>query len=104
MSNWNEIVNKLKQNGKVMLYTNLISTKAKQINDMTIGIEFNNGLTSFGRTIIENPENMRELELLVSQECGKTMKIKLLDGKAETVKKPEENDINLDIPINIIEE
>ena len=50
---WPKIVNDLKQNGKIVLYTNLINTRAKEINDMTVGIEFPNGLTSFGRTVLE---------------------------------------------------
>lgn len=32
-----------------MLYTNLMNTNAKEINDMTVGIEFPKGLTSFGK-------------------------------------------------------
>lgn len=102
LSNWTEVVNKLKQNGKIMLYTNLINTRAKEINDMTVGIEFNNGLTSFGRTIIENPDNMRELETIISTECGKPMRIKLLDEKSTKIGKSDSSDF--DIPINIIEE
>jgi len=104
LDNWTNIIEKLKQNGKVMLYTNLINTKAKQINDMTIGIEFINGLTSFGKTIIEKPENMKELELIVSKECGKPMNIRLIDEKSDKVNQPKIDDMGLDIPINIIEE
>ena len=41
---WPQIVNDLKQNGKIVLYTNLIGTVAKELNDMTVGIEFPNGM------------------------------------------------------------
>ena len=41
---WPEILTDLKQNGKIVLYTNLINTQAKEINDMTVGIEFKNGM------------------------------------------------------------
>ena len=44
-----------------MLYTNLLNTNAVEINDMTIGIEFPNGMTSFGKTVLERPENKNEL-------------------------------------------
>ncbi len=44
---WQTIINQLKENGKVMLYTNLINSKARKLNDMVIGIEFTDGLTSF---------------------------------------------------------
>lgn len=103
LSNWSNVVNKLKQDGKVMLYTNLLNTNAVSINDMTVGIEFKNGLTSFGKSIIEKPENMQHLELAVSQEYGKPMKIRLLE-KTNEVQQQAAEPINMDIPINIIEE
>ena len=79
VKNWKNIVEDLKKSGKIVLYTNLINTKAIEINDMTIGISFEKGLTGFGKTIIENPENMKELERLISLEYGKEMRIKLLN-------------------------
>ena len=33
---WPRIVSDLKQNGKIVLYTNLINTKAEELNDMTV--------------------------------------------------------------------
>ena len=105
---WKDIINKLRDSGKVVLYTNLINTKAVEINDMVIGIEFENGLTSFGRTIVESPENIKELERLVSLEYGKEMRVKLLDkdnNKKSTNKNDTANLISqLDLQVNIIEE
>ena len=40
VSYWQNVLDKIKQTGKVMIYTNLIGTTATQINDMTVGIEF----------------------------------------------------------------
>lgn len=40
LQEWGQIVNDLKAEGKIMLYTNLLNTKAKQLNDLVIGIEF----------------------------------------------------------------
>ena len=40
LQEWGEIVNDLKNAGKIMLYTNLLNTKARQLNDLVIGIEF----------------------------------------------------------------
>jgi len=40
VSYWQNVLDKIKQSGKVMIYTNLIGTKATQINDMIVGIEF----------------------------------------------------------------
>jgi len=105
---WRDILNKLRDTGKVVLYTNLINTNAIEINDMIIGIEFKNGLTSFGRTIVESPGNIKELERLVSLEYGKEMRIKLLDkdnNKKSTDKINAESLISeLDLQVNIIEE
>lgn len=106
---WPEIVNDLKQNGKIVLYTNLINTQAKEINDMTVGIEFSKGMTSFGKTVLEKPENIKEISTLVSMACGKEMQIKYIDVSQMQQAKPSamENIQNLakqsDIPFQIIE-
>ncbi len=75
---WPQIMNDLKQNGRIVLYTNLMGTKAKEINDMTVGIEFPNGMTSFGKAVLEKQENKKEISNLVSIACGKEMQIKYL--------------------------
>ena len=104
---WPKIVNDLKQDGKIVLYTNLINTRAKEINDMTVGIEFPNGLTSFGRTVLEKQENIKELTNLVSMASGKPMNIKYITN-VESRKQPEEPTIKKianesDIPFQVIE-
>jgi len=106
--NWNEIVSDLRNSGKMMLYTNLINTNINKINDMTIGIEFPNGITAFGKTILEKPENQNELQKRISIACGQEMNIKYIDLKNQKVKEQENSGIEsfakkLDIPI-IIEE
>ena len=105
---WENIINQLKASGKVMLFTNLMNTRAVELNDMVIGIEFQNGLTSFGKTILEKSENMNELKRLISIEYGKEMQVKLIDKKIEETKekKQEEDDFpeEIDIPIHIIDE
>ena len=109
MSNWNKIVGDLKQSGKILLYTNLINSNAVEINDMTIGISFPKGLTPFGKSILEKPENINELSRLVSIEYGKDMRVKIVENLSEIIKTKEDAEIesmagNLDIPINIIDE
>lgn len=101
---WDNVIKKLKDNGKLVLYTNLMNTKATEINDMTIGIEFANGLTSFGKTVIQKPENMQELEKIVLQECGKEMRIKLIENETPKQNNKSNSIADLDIPINIIDE
>ena len=106
---WPKLVTELKNKGKIVLYTNLINTIAKEINDMTIGIEFPQGLTPFGKAVLEKPENIKELTDLVSIACGKQMNIKIIDNKAQNVdNNSSESNIEefangLDIPFNIID-
>lgn len=105
---WPQIVSDLKQSGKIVLYTNLMNTKATELNDMTVGIEFPNGMTSFGKTVLEKPENVREISNLVSIACGKEMQIKYINSNNVVHQTTNEEDLqNLanksDIPFNIIE-
>lgn len=105
---WPQIVNDLKQNGKIVLYTNLMNTRAKELNDMTIGIEFPNGLTSFGKTVLEKQENIREISNLVSIACGKEMQIKYITNIQNEIQTTNEQNIqnlanNSDIPFSVIE-
>ncbi len=105
---WPQIINDLKQSGKIVLYTNLINTTAKEINDMTVGIEFLNGMTPFGKTVLEKPENIKEISNLVSIACGKEMQIKYITQnntaniitKEESLKKLANES---DIPFQVIE-
>ena len=104
---WPQIVNGLKQEGKIMLYTNLMNSNASEINDMTIGISFPKGLTPFGKTVLEKSENISEIEKRISMEFGKPMRIKYIDN-SNTNQKPEINPIESfsqdnDLPFNIVE-
>ena len=101
LKDWKSVVDNLKNDGKMMLYTNLVNTTAKEINDMTVGIEFKKGITPFGQTVLEKPENMQYLVKLVSQMCGKEMRIKLIDGTAQNRSAAASS--MSDMPFNIIE-
>lgn len=105
---WPQIVNDIKSSGKIVLYTNLMNTKAVELNDMTVGIEFPNGITAFGKTVLEKQENKREIANLVSIACGKEMQIKYISG--QNAPKQLTNQDNLqnfakeqDIPFEVIE-
>lgn len=107
-----------------MLYANLLNSRAVELNDMTIGIEFSSGLNDFRKQLLEKNENIREVERLVSIACGKEMQIKYIEepaGKIETpktntkpkqvAKAPKENKVNsledledLGLNINYIDE
>ena len=106
---WKDVVNNFKANGKIMLYTNLLNTDAIEVNDMTVGIEFPKGLTPFGKTVLENPENKAEIVKQVSIACGKTMQIKYIDTKPQSEgEMTEEQELSnfaneFDIPFGVIE-
>ncbi len=107
MPYWTTVVDKIKANGKIMIYTNLIGTKAKQIDDMTVGIEFPNKLSEFGKKVLNEIENKALIEKLISMEAGNTMRVKYLTSENEE-EKPKDGFENLasklNIPINIIDE
>ena len=98
---WQDIITNLKESGRHSLYANLVNSKGKIIDDMTFGIEFPNGLTPFGKSVIEKPENIEEIRRLVSIQCKSDMKIKLINEKVKKEKEP--NNIDIGININIIE-
>ncbi len=105
---WPKIVNDLKQNGKIVLYTNLMNTSAEQINDNTVGIKFQKGMTAFGKAVLDKQENIKEISNLVSMACGKDMLIKYInDVQNQAVVHNPEDDIQKlasesDIPFNIV--
>ena len=119
---WSDVLSKLKSNGKLMLYANLLNTRAVELNDMTIGIEFPGGLNEFRKKLLEQSENFREIQKLVSIACGREMQIKFIDKSGESKitkqkiqkekqKKTGDNNVNslddladLGLPINYIDE
>ena len=106
---WPKIINDLKQNGKIVLYTNLINTKVEQIDDNVVEIRFQKGITAFGKTILEKQDNIKELTNLVSIACGKDMQIRYIsDIKNQVASHTPEDDIqklanDSNIPFNIID-
>lgn len=108
---WKNVLGELRQNGKIMLYSNLLKAKAIELNDMVVGISFPEGINAFGKSILEKPENINELSKTISMEYGKDMKVRIIESVDSLPKNKEKknNEIenmagNLDIPLNIIEE
>ena len=94
-----------------MIYSNLLKAKAIEVNDMTIGISFPEGINAFGKSILEKPENINEISKTFSMEYGKDMKVRIIESvdalpkKQEKQESPIENMAKaIDIPLNIIEE
>lgn len=106
VQNWPKIIDQIKQEGRISLSSILMTSSANEINDMTVGINFENGLTPFRKQILEKPENMSEIVKQVSIEMGKPMRVVLVDNNEEIVAKTDNfSDISkgIDMPINIIE-
>ncbi len=105
VESWGKVVSSIKETGKVMLYSNLANSNAYELNDMTIGIGFPDGLTPFGKSVIAKSENISELTKLLSIEYGKPMQVRLIENSNE---KSEESAVDsiakdLDLPLNIID-
>jgi DNA polymerase-3 subunit gamma/tau len=106
---WKRVVESLKRNGKIRLYTALINTRINEVNDLVWEVEFPNGLTSFNQKILEDVNNNNELKKEIFKVTGKEIHLKFKDGK--TVSNPSSQGggnskspiNNLGIDINIIE-
>ncbi len=108
LSYWSNVIEKIKQNGKMGIYVNLIGSTAREINDMVIEVEIANK-NAFAKNILESNENKAEIEKIASIEAGKTMQIKFISAedkkKANLTSNAMDNIMtNADIPINIIDE
>ena len=102
---WPKLVENFKKEGKMFMYINLAGTVAKEINDMTVAIEFPNGMSKVAKDFLERPENRMNLQKTITIASGKDMQIKFVDCK------PNEEDFSsgfesfashLDVPFNVI--
>ena len=107
VSYWQNVLDKIKQSGKMTMYANLIGTKGVLLNDLVLGIEFPGKVTDFAKKVIEENENKALIERIVSIEQGSRMQIKILDKteNSEFVKKQgiERFAEEQDLPFNIID-
>ena len=80
-------------------------TVAREVNDMTLEIDFPNGMNSVAREFLSRPDTKQNLKDLVHIACGKEMQIKFVESKVnETNQKNEFEQFveNNDLPFNII--
>lgn len=108
---WNEILEKLKKSGEIMLYTNLIGTKAKKLDQFIVAVEFNGKISEFAKAILEKHESKSTLESMISEKEGKKFKVKYISASEKDIKKADSISNKLknlaketNISINIIEE
>ena len=100
---WPKLVNDFKQEGKMFMYINLAGSIAREINDMTLEIDFPNGMSKVAKDFLSRPDTKQELKETVHLACGKEMQIKYVDEKKENTNNEFEKFIgDNDIPFNII--
>ena len=102
---WPKLVNDFKTNGKMFMYINLAGTVAREVNDMTLEIEFPNGMNSATKEFLSRPDTAQSLRETIHLACGKEMQIKFVDDKSkekETTNEFEKFISGTDVPFNII--
>ena len=107
---WQNVLDKIKQSGKMTIYANLIGTKGVLLNDLFVGIEFPGKVTEFAKKVIEEHDNKALIEKIISMEQGATMQIKIIDKAQESSKTTSKKDAiedfanEKDLPFNVIDE
>ena len=102
---WPKLVDDLKQNGKMLMYINLAGTKAYEVNDMQLEIDFPNGMSKVAKEFLSRPDTKQNLRETIHLAVGKEMQIKYVDENV--AKENEQNEFekfigNNDLPFNII--
>ena len=102
---WPKLVENFKEEGKMFMYINLAGTVAKEINDMTVAIEFPNGMSKVAKDFLERPDNRMNLKKTITMAAGKDMQIKFVDCKPNEEESSggfENFASHTDIPFNVI--
>ncbi len=103
---WPKLVDDFKQNGKMLMYINLAGTKAYEVNDMQLEIDFPNGMSKVAKEFLSRPDTKQNLRETIHLAVGKEMQIKYIDEKSEN--NTEQNEFekfignNNELPFNII--
>ena len=102
---WPKLVEDFKKDGKMFMYINLAGSVAREVNDMTLEIQFPNGLNKVAKDFLSRPDNKQSLKNTIHLACGKEMQIKFVGEETST--KQDKNEFeafvnNANIPFNII--
>ena len=100
---WKKVIVKLKEQGKLMLFTTLANTEIVPENEMIWDVVFVKGFTDFNKKIVDDPGNRQELQTLVNTIAQKEITLKFVDKKEVKQGTKKDNNLNLGIDINIIE-
>ena len=103
---WPKLVNDFKADGKMFMYINLVGTVARELDDMTLEIDFPNGMSQVAKDFLSRPDTRQNLKETIHLACGKEMNIKYIDEKKEDTNGAfnefEKFIGNNDIPFNIV--
>ena len=102
---WPKLVENFKTEGKMVMYMNLAGTEAREINDMTIEIEFPKGMNNMAKEFLSRPDTKQNLKDTIHLACGKEMQIKFNDSQKELTGQENEFEKFIetnDLPFNII--
>ena len=102
---WPKIVEDYKTSGKMFMYMNLAGTIAREANDMTLEVEFPNGMNKVAKDFLSRPDVKQNLRETIHLACGKEMQIKFVDNKKTNKTGGNEFEQFIeknDIPFNII--
>jgi len=114
---WESVLTELKNSGRVAIYTNLIGTKAVELDSKFVGIVFN-ARSDFQKTMVSKVENAEVVEGLLNKRLGREVRIKCVDeattsggkkdkikeGKDEFEEKAQNIAKRLNTPFNVIDE
>ncbi|HHW47958.1 MAG TPA: DNA polymerase III subunit gamma/tau [Clostridiaceae bacterium] len=114
---WDEVLNELKNCGRMAIYTFLLGTKAVELGNRIIGIVFGESKKS-NIDVCSRAENIRIIEEIAGRILGREVKVKCIDeddinidgndnppdGSDEVVEKAQEIADKLNVPLNIIDE
>jgi len=117
LDSWDSVLEELKSCGRIVLYTNLLDTKAVELDDKKICIVFGEG-KGFNKMLCSRAENIEIIEKAVAKVLGREVRVRCIDDDAFAEKRDKEKaaqkdelmekarDIaqKLNVPFNIIDE
>lgn len=77
---WKEILENIKSNGKIVLYTNLLNTQLIEVDDETLCIKFKD-MTNFSKVVLSKEENIEELKKFLKDKYKKDIYIQIFNNK-----------------------
>lgn len=108
VSYWQNVLDKIRQSGKMTMYANLIGSKGVLINDLVVGIELQGKTTEFAKHVLEEHGNKALIEKIISMEQGSPMQVRILDKEVQKISTKKQGIEGLaeemNLPINVIED